>query len=284
MACGLLGDGADAAARVANCLRPFPATQRPAWHEGGSFAISMDMDMLNKHPLRQDEGRQACHRALDRYHQEAGYRWLGRATSMLVLAGQAMLLHASLQRPTGWAMGVVCVPLALFLADLVNGLVHLWMDHNSRYGGWTGPLVAAFHLHHARLRYEEKPLWRVYVHESGFKLWLPPVILIFLLMDKWFTLPAPLLRVVALSAILSSVAELSHFLCHNRDGRLLRRLGRMGLLLDKARHLRHHREDNVSYAFLNGWSDPLIDRLASWGFKGYKHGTDRHVEGWTPPR
>lgn len=241
------------------------------------------MEIPRTPDLQRQKERQACHLALDRFHREAAYSWLGRAVSAAVLTGQAWLLGLSLQRPTGVWTGLLCGVGALFLADLINGLVHLWMDHRAHYSGWTGPLTAAFHLHHARLRYEEKPLWRVYAHESGFKLWLPPVILLIILMDKWLTLPAPLLRLAALGVICSSLAELSHFLCHNREGTWVRVLVKCGLLLDKKRHLRHHRLDNVSYAFLNGWSNPIIDAWAARFFNGYKDGTDRHVEGWTPP-
>jgi len=224
--------------------------------------------------------QEACHRALRRYHGDRFYRHLGRAVSAAVLLGQAALIMASTMHPTGWLAGMLAFLAALFVADLVNGLVHMWMDHNARYTGWSGPLVAAFHLHHLRLRYEEKALWRVYVHESGFKLWLPPTLALLMAAHLWLDFPPVVLRFSACFAVLSSVAELSHFLCHNRDAGLPRRLGRLGLLLDKGRHARHHREDNVSYAFLNGWSNPILDWVAARVYAGYKQGTDLHVAGW----
>lgn len=222
----------------------------------------------------------ACHRALDAYHRQSGYTWLRRAVSGLVLLGQFVLLFQSWLAPTGWLAGALALVLAWLLADLINGLIHLWMDHNQQYSGWAGPLVAAFHLHHRRPRYEEKPLWRVYVHESGFKLWLPPILGLVWLADATLGLPPVLLRLLAAFALFSSLAELSHFICHNRDGKGWRLLARMGLLLDRRHHARHHREDNVSYAFLNGWSDRLIDWLAARAFSGYKQGTDLHVATW----
>ncbi|KAF0125468.1 MAG: hypothetical protein FD189_1561 [Elusimicrobia bacterium] len=60
-------------------------------------------------------------------------------------------------------------------------------------------------------------------------------------------------------------------------------LARAGLLLDKRRHARHHRDDNVSYTFLNAWTDPLVDRVAARFYAGYKNGTDLHYAAYTAP-
>jgi hypothetical protein len=35
-------------------------------------------------------------------------------------------------------------------------------------------------------------------------------------------------------------------------------------------------QDNVSYAFLNGLTDPLINHIASRFYRGYKQNTDLH--------
>jgi hypothetical protein len=51
---------------------------------------------------------------------------------------------------------------------------------------------------------------------------------------------------------------------------------RSGLLLSKRHHGRHHIEDNVNYAFLNGMSDPLINIIAKKLYPGYKSTTDLH--------
>ncbi|MFA7330001.1 MAG: fatty acid desaturase CarF family protein [Candidatus Delongbacteria bacterium] len=214
--------------------------------------------------------------ALARLESRPVYRLLGWAVSGAVLAGQAALMGLSLQRPVGWPAGLLLLAAAWLLADLLGGLVHLIMDHHQRYTGFFGPLTAAFHLHHRTPRYQDQPLWRVYVHESGFKLWLPPFLALGL------ALADPLgpagLRLWAWVGLLSSVAEVSHYLCHNSGARWARSLAAAGLLLPRREHARHHREDNVSYAFLNGWSNPLLDILARRGFPGYKQGTDRHFQ------
>jgi hypothetical protein len=49
-----------------------------------------------------------------------------------------------------------------------------------------------------------------------------------------------------------------------------------GLLLSKRHHAKHHLQDNINFAFLNGCSDPLLNRIAAVFSKGYKHNTDLH--------
>ena len=49
-----------------------------------------------------------------------------------------------------------------------------------------------------------------------------------------------------------------------------------GILLSKRHHAVHHLRDNISYAFLNGVSDPLINAIAARFSRGYKQHTDLH--------
>ena len=70
----------------------------------------------------------------------------------------------------GWQ--IVSLVSAFFLADLINGLVHMYMDNNDNYDSLPGPLIAAFHLHHRTPLYKKNPLLLVYFNESGSKIWL----------------------------------------------------------------------------------------------------------------
>jgi len=45
-------------------------------------------------------------------------------------------------------------------------------------------------------------------------------------------------------------------------------------------HKEHHAKDNVGYAFLNGMSDVLIDKIANKLYAGYQQHTDRHFENY----
>jgi len=51
---------------------------------------------------------------------------------------------------------------------------------------------------------------------------------------------------------------------------------RIKLLLPKREHARHHLADNVSYTFLNGATNPLMDFIAKTFSTGYKNKTDLH--------
>ncbi|MDO8803076.1 MAG: fatty acid desaturase CarF family protein [Elusimicrobiota bacterium] len=91
-----------------------------------------------------------------------------------------------------------------------------------------------------------------------------------------------LLYTLVYTGMLSSVAEVSHYLAHNSNSPVAGFLARTGLLLPKRRHARHHLEDNVSYTFLNGATDPLVDMIARRYSAGYKNGTDLHYSKYIP--
>lgn len=214
------------------------------------------------------------------YEGRARYRWIGHAASTANVALQSAFAILALRAPMDWAWHVAVFGAAYLLADFINGLVHLYMDGNDDYTSPAGPLVAAFHLHHRTPLYKKNPLIVVYFHETGSKLWLVPVLLAGIL---WAALAQPHPAVVWLLTwfgILSSVAEVSHYRCHVPDSRTAKLFGNYGLLLSKRHHARHHREDNVSYAFLSGITDPLIDMIARRCSRGYKETTDRHYAGY----
>jgi sterol desaturase/sphingolipid hydroxylase (fatty acid hydroxylase superfamily) len=150
------------------------------------------------------------------------------------------------------------------------------MDNNDRYDSPAGPLIANFHLHHKTPRYTPHSLPLVYFIESGFKVWLAPCLTIIALLAWLDWLPPLLLHLFVYTGILSSIAEVSHYLCHNSASPLAIFLGNCRILLSKRHHAVHHLQDNVNYAFLNGFSDPLINAIAARFYKGYKQNTDLH--------
>ena len=72
----------------------------------------------------------------------------------------------------GAAGQLAAIIAAWLLTDFINGLVHIYMDHNDRYDSLAGPLVANFHLHHKTPLYRKNPLPIVYFMETGSKIWL----------------------------------------------------------------------------------------------------------------
>jgi hypothetical protein len=154
----------------------------------------------------------------------------------------------------------------------------MYMDNNDRYDSLAGPLIANFHLHHKLPQYRRNNLLTVYFVETGSKVWLAGYLLA-------VALGLPLLHplaahILVYTGILSSYAEVSHYLCHSSTSPLSLFLSRLGLVLSKRRHARHHTADNVGYTFLNGVTDPLVDRIAGRYYPGYKQTTDQHYAGY----
>ena len=210
------------------------------------------------------------------YESKKSYKLLGKVVSITNISLQIYILSQVLTLAMGVGWQIVSVAIAYFITDLINGLVHLYMDTNDNYDSLAGPLIANFHLHHRTPRYQNNNLLVVYFNETGSKIWL-----IFYLMTIAVLLHLQkgnpvLLYTLTYVGILSSVAEVSHYLCHNSNSAAVMFLARIKLLLPKREHARHHLEDNVSYTFLNGIANPAVDFIARVFFAGYKNKTDLH--------
>ena len=215
--------------------------------------------------------------AMRRYWSH-GYGRVGPVVSVLVVALQIVTVARVPWGELGPLAFVCCLAAAYLLADFVNGLVHMAMDNTDSYRSVVGPLIAAFHLHHKTPRYLDSSPAAVYVLESGSKLWLVGY-LVALVVAQGELAPAASLT-LALVGVLSSVAEVSHYLCHNGGGPLVRGLQRCRLLLPPAHHAAHHTRDNTHYAFLNGLTDPLLNAIARRTCRGYVGRTDLHVRSY----
>jgi len=150
------------------------------------------------------------------------------------------------------------------------------MDNNDRYESLDGPLIANFHLHHKTPQYKKHNLLMVYFTETGSKVWLVGYLLLISVLQALFVINPAVLYTLVYIGILSSVAEVSHYLCHSSTSPLTAFLAKIGLLLSKRHHAQHHLRDNNGYAFLNGFTDPVLDLIAAACCKGYKQQTDLH--------
>ncbi len=215
--------------------------------------------------------------AMSRYHATPNYERFNLTISITNVSLQAYLLaHLPFSSLSlGWHL--IAFFCSFVIADFINGLVHLYMDNNDNYESLAGPLIAAFHLHHVKLRYTENPVLKVYFNESGYKIWLVPYLLVTAALLQTNILSGMTLSILIYVGVLSSISEVSHFLCHNSKSPFVRQLQNMRILLSPKHHARHHTEDNVNYAFLNGMTDPAINLLAKVFYKGYKEGTDLHI-------
>lgn len=221
--------------------------------------------------------------AMGRYSTGLGYSQLGALVSAAVVALQAISLSqvpwGSIP-PLAYLLGFVG---AYLVADFVNGLIHMIMDNTDRYQSAVGPLIAAFHLHHKTPRYKDSNPLTIYVLESGSKLWLVPYLGLLVYAQANLGLPAVVSFVLAGVGVLSSVAEVSHYLCHNSTNRFVGLLQRLHLLLPPEHHAVHHTRDNTHYAFLNGVSDPLLNAIARRTCQGYMGRSDLHARSYQGP-
>jgi len=116
----------------------------------------------------------------------------------------------------------------------------------------------------------------VYFTETGSKVWLVGYLLLIVALQAMFQINGVVLYSLVYVGILSSVAEVSHYLCHSSTSPITAFLAKIGLLLSKRHHAQHHLRDNNGYAFLNGFTDPILDLIAAACCKGYKQQTDLH--------
>ncbi len=220
-------------------------------------------------------------RAMELYTSKARYLVFGHLVSTANIALQLYLLYRIWPLSIGLLRQILALVAAYLLTDFINGLVHMYMDNNDRYESIDGPLIANFHLHHKTPVYTKRNLLLVYFMETGSKVWLVGYLLLVVALQALFEVNSVVLYTLVYTGILSSVAEVSHYLCHTSTSPIAAFLARIGLLLTKRHHAPHHLQDNTSYAFLNGLSDPLLNRIARVSCKGYKQHTDLHYAHYT---
>jgi len=214
--------------------------------------------------------------AMELFNARPVYQTIGYCVSVINISLQLFLASRVMNLTLGVSGQLFAFFAAWLLTDFINGLVHVYMDCNDRYTSPAGPLIANFHLHHKTPLYKRNPLPIVYFMESGAKIWLVGYLLTVAMLLATVPLMPLTAYILVYIGILSSVAEVSHYLCHSSTSTLARLLASCGLLLSKRHHAIHHLQDNRNYAFLNGWSDPLLNLIARCCSPGYKTTTDRH--------
>lgn len=218
--------------------------------------------------------------AMQKYHNNKIYALIYKVISSFNVGLQLILLASIFTFTLPWYHYALALVIAYILADFVNGLVHMYMDNNSNYSSIFGPYIASFHLHHRTPKYRDSNIFLIYFNESGPKFWLVPYLSVVAILS-YLHVNETFLLLAIFFAIFSSVAEVSHYLCHNSSAKWVKTLQKLHLLLPKEHHKNHHMKDNEGYAFLNGMSDPLIDYIAKKIYAGYKNGTDLHYASYT---
>jgi Lipid desaturase domain len=215
--------------------------------------------------------------AMKRYDEKIRYKVFNKFISISNVSMQLLLAYIVFtQYEFSMILLVVSLIVAYLLTDFVNGLIHMYMDNNDNYKSIVDPFIASFHLHHKSPRYKNNNLIWVYFNESGAKIWLVPFLILTLVISKIFIINTFIIYTICFFTIISSIAEVSHYLCHNSTSKLTFFLENIRVLMPKRHHAKHHLTDNTNYAFLNGLTDPFINFIANKLYKGYKNGTDKH--------
>jgi len=214
--------------------------------------------------------------AIERYKNKSIYKIFDKCIAILNVSLQIILACLIFRFRINWFQHFFLFIIAYFFADFINGLVHMYMDSNDNYDSIAGPLIANFHLHHRTPLYKKNNVIIVYFNESGSKIWLCGFMLIFLILINIFNVNPIVSYGLFYFCVLSSVAEVSHYLCHVSNSKVVDFFMKIYILLNKKHHAKHHIEDNVNYAFLNGMSDILINNVANRFYYGYKNTTDKH--------
>jgi hypothetical protein len=223
--------------------------------------------------------------AMNKYNTGFFYQRTGLIVSIIVILLQFITLLNFYQKSP------VINPLSLFfplliayiLTDFINGLVHMYMDNNTNYNSFFGPFIAAFHLHHLKPRYSTKHSLKIYFYESGTKFWLVIYLSVVAVIQQIYYLQVSINFCLVSIGILSSLAEVSHYWCHNSKNKnyIIQYLQKYRIILSKSHHVIHHLSDNTNYAFLNGASNPLINKIANYLYTGYKNHSDQHAKFYT---
>ncbi len=222
--------------------------------------------------------------AIEQYLNHTKYQRFETIVSFLIVTLQAVTLFNAAHTYEQASLPCILVTLltAYVITDFINGLVHMYMDNNTQYTSMAGPYIAAFHLHHAKYVYQKRHLLKVYFDESGTKFWLLIYLLLLTNMQLNAHLSTPLNIGLTAFGIFSSIAELSHYWCHNatEQNKIILWLQNHYIFLSKKHHKSHHCSDNIQYAFLNGASDPAINFIARRLFNGYKNNADLHTKAY----
>ena len=151
--------------------------------------------------------------AIEKYNTIAWYPKFECLLSIIVILAQLFsLLNLTQTYQTNSIAGFfLALSIAYIATDFVNGLVHMIVDNNSHFTSIVGPFIAAFHVHHYKLKYKEAPAFKIYLYESGHKFWLVIYLLVLLYAQKVMQLPSNLNLGLVAFGILFSLAEVSHY-------------------------------------------------------------------------
>jgi len=191
------------------------------------------------------------------------------------------------------AQAILELFIAMYIADLVSGLVHLTFDNcvvanvELRNQVFYTPKEAAEFMATSEIFKKatgfDKFLWDFQNHheapfpatKSHFGMWLEiftfeiPVFIILFGVLYFDLAPGWVVRPVIMAFALGSFMQVIHFNAHirNRDlplSPITRLLQDTGFLLHPSFHRKHHETFDCNYCLFNGWASPIVERVARY--------------------
>jgi hypothetical protein len=191
--------------------------------------------------------------------------------------------------------GVAEVLLGIYVADLISGIVHLYLDYQEvkdaklrLHVETTIPNVTKFEENDDLFKTAspmDKYLWNFHVHhdapypsrDSEFELVMQIVRPLFLPLCGLIWLYRvgymgdTTARIVFGALSVGPFMQKLHFLAHARNhgvltdkdffGAVLCWAQDIGLILSPKEHKRHHEEFDCNFCIVNGWANPLLNRV-----------------------
>ncbi|MDY7025162.1 MAG: fatty acid desaturase CarF family protein [Pseudomonadota bacterium] len=191
---------------------------------------------------------------------------------------------------------VLSVPIALYLADFVSGVMHFIIDYVPQKKGvgldrlyyFEGSKnckeyiqlrqqvmkkaglfqqTSFFFKHHHLVHPKTIAIQPLF---NNFLPTLPMSLLFFMLAIIAIAaqLPDVLILILILSSLIVFFAQYLHAVTHGRSTpRLIRFLQEYHVLLNRQHHAKHHKTPDQYFCFVNGWADPLVNFIVRWVFR-----------------
>ena len=178
---------------------------------------------------------------------------------------------------------------SIYLADFITGMVHLHLDYkrvrSTQLRLHTESSIASIRSLKKTDLFntasdEDQFLWNFHIHHDVpypscdsnrdllFQILRPlsiPVALV-LMLAHLSIVSAQVARIFLFSVCLGCVSQFTHFAAHARSrilikSRLIRSLQDWHVILHPKTHQRHHEEYDCNFCILNGWANPLVNRI-----------------------
>ena len=187
-----------------------------------------------------------------------------------------------------WWMEVAA---SMFVVDLLSGLVHMFLDYQSIEGDLQGHVektIPAIRKFETTLRFQEAKAWDRFLWDFQIHHEVPypsavsegelamqiagPIAVPYAMSVGAYALgyiSGPAGRIWILSLTLSPLVQATHFAAHRRThgqlkgvgGTIVSWLQDAGLILHPLTHKRHHETFDCNFCILNGWANPIVNRL-----------------------